>query len=132
MEGKVNPYGGTSPTPTPTPTPTSTGSQKFIIRDHSQANADIMVHSYAAYISTNVVSSPSQGSQGTLVSGPVLGTDSAWWWQVNYDTGADGWNGESVLTKIASATATPTPAQYPVPFTPHQPQSPAVSQVRTT
>jgi parallel beta-helix repeat protein len=116
--------GGATPTPTPTPTPTSTPtptptpsatpSQKFIIGDRIQANANITVHSYAAYLTTNEVGTQPQGSQGTIVGGPTLGTDSAWWWQVDYDTGADGWNGESVLTKISSPSPTPTPTPGPV------------------
>jgi hypothetical protein len=30
------------------------------------------------------------GSQGTVIGGPVF-ADGFWWWQVNFDTGADGW-----------------------------------------
>jgi hypothetical protein len=106
LEGIVNPYGTSA---SPTPTPSATPSQKFAIGDRFQANANVTVHSNPAYLTTNVVGSQPQGAQGTIVGGPTLGTDNAWWWQVDYDTGADGWNGESVLTKIASATP-PGPA----------------------
>jgi hypothetical protein len=85
--------------------------EKFKIGDRVQPTTDVTVHSSPAYISTNVVGTQPQGSQGTVVAGPTLGTDNVWWWQVDYDTGADGWNGEVILTK--SSTPTPTPSSSP-------------------
>lgn len=36
------------------------------------------------------------GSLGTVIGGPVF-ADGFWWWQVNFDTGADGWVAEDFL-----------------------------------
>ena len=48
------------------------------------------------------------GSIGTIVGGPV-GPDSnnIIWWQVNFDTGVDGWTGQDNYTKIVSSRPVP-------------------------
>jgi hypothetical protein len=44
------------------------------------------------------------GSNGTIVGGPV-GPDSnnVTWWQVNFDTGVDGWTGQENYIKVSSS-----------------------------
>lgn len=41
------------------------------------------------------------GSAGTIIAGPIE-KDDITWWQVNYDTGADGWSGADNFTKVIS------------------------------
>jgi hypothetical protein len=38
------------------------------------------------------------GSLGTIVAGPIV-ADNFTWWQINYDSGVDGWSGEDNLAK---------------------------------
>ena len=45
-----------------------------------------------------------QGSFGMIIAGPVQ-MDNITWWQVNYDTGSDGWSGEDNLLKQTPPSA---------------------------
>ncbi|MEX0930421.1 MAG: fibronectin type III domain-containing protein [Candidatus Paceibacterota bacterium] len=46
------------------------------------------------------------GALGTLVSGPVSASGYVWW-EVDYDSGTDGWSAETYLTKTDSTTTEP-------------------------
>jgi hypothetical protein len=50
------------------------------------------------------------GSAGTIIAGPVT-ADNIIWWQVNYDTGVDGWSG--VDNFLISSKPAPTPPSAP-------------------
>jgi hypothetical protein len=50
------------------------------------------------------------GNAGTIISGPVT-ADNIIWWQVNYDTGADGWSGADNF--IGTTKLQPTPPTPP-------------------
>jgi uncharacterized protein YgiM (DUF1202 family) len=55
-----------------------------------------------------VLGSQSRGSQGTITSGPVS-SNGYIWWNINYDSGADGWSAQSYLSLVSSSQ--PTQAQ---------------------
>ena len=44
----------------------------------------------------SVVGQQSNGTLGTVIGGPVF-ANGIWWWQVNFDTGTDGWVVENFL-----------------------------------
>jgi hypothetical protein len=52
------------------------------------------------------------GSLGVIVGGPIL-MDNITWWQVNYDSGADGWSGEDNFAKSTAGPPGPTPPLPP-------------------
>gem|GEM_PF-6311060 len=88
-------------------TVTAIVSTKFNLNDRVKTNAAL-----------NVRATPSTGgillgtqpinSLGTITGGPTF-ADSYWWWNVNYDSGADGWSVEDYLDKANNPTPTPTP-----------------------
>ena len=47
------------------------------------------------------------GVLGTVMAGPIV-QGRYNWWQVNYDTGVDGWSVDTHLIKVVVVTATPT------------------------
>ena len=87
---------------TTTPPP----STKFIINDRVQATASVQVRSTPAGESQGTQST---GMLGTVVGGPTYAALSGvnyWWWNVNFDSGLDGWVAEDFLLKVVD---TPTP-----------------------
>jgi hypothetical protein len=101
-----------SPSPTPAPTPTPPPSQ-FAIGNRIQTIGPTNVRASASLSGTLLGQQPT-GAQGTLIAGPV--SASGWvWWQVNYDSGADGWSGEDNFIKLPPPTPTPTPVPTPTP-----------------
>ena len=52
-----------------------------------------------------ILGTQSIGTSGTVVAGPSY-AQGLWWWQVNYDSGADGWSVENFL-KISPVTNPP-------------------------
>ena len=70
---------------------------KFVIGDRVQVSA----------ASNNVRDAPAGtligvqplGALGTVRAGPVVaGSNQITWWEIDYDTGTDGWTGEGTLT----------------------------------
>ena len=87
---------------TTTPPP----STKFIINDRVQATASVQVRSTPAGTS---LGTQSTGMLGTVVGGPTyaqLSETNYWWWNINFDSGVDGWVAEDFLLKVVG---TPTP-----------------------
>lgn len=104
-------YGGSgiSPTPTSAPTPTPAPSTKFVVGDKVQVvNGPLNVRVSASTAAT-LLGSQQTGSLGTITGGPTA-TNGYNWWNVNYDTGTDGWSVEDYLVKVATPAPTPTPA----------------------
>lgn len=94
-----------SPSPTPPPPPSST---KFNINDRVQViNGILNVRSTPSTSGTLLGSQPI-GVLGTVVGGPTAANGFNWW-NINFDSGADGWSVEDNLTKITADT-TPPPA----------------------
>ena len=48
----------------------------------------------------------SPGSQGVIVSGPIL-AQGTWWWKVDFESGADGWVSDEYLNKVTEAAPPP-------------------------
>lgn len=51
----------------------------------------------------NVLGTQTPGTQGAIVGGPVWG-GGYWWWQVDFDSGVDGWVAEAYLSKQNALT----------------------------
>lgn len=101
------------PTPTPTPAPTPSTSTKFKIGDKITTGDTLNVRTQAG-IASSLVGTRPKGSLGTIVSGGVKVGD-YYWWNVNFDSGADGWVTENYLIKVSTTTPTPTPTPVPTP-----------------
>jgi len=85
-------------------------STKFAINDMVQTNANLNVRATPSSSGTLLGAQPT-GAYGTVVGGPTF-ADTYWWWNINYDSGADGWSVEDYLVK---GTPTPTPPASPSP-----------------
>ena len=57
------------------------------------------------------------GAPGSVIGGPVV-QGGFTWWNINYDTGVDGWSAEDFLTVSTLPAPTPTPTPNPVPTPP--------------
>lgn len=102
---------GTVPLPSPTPTPTPTPQPgQFPIGSRVQTNASINIRDAAgALLGTQPL-----GAQGTVLAGPVTsGVDVKY--EINFDTGVDGFADQVRLQAIAGPTPTPTPTPSPTP-----------------
>jgi chitodextrinase len=86
------PVGGTTPTP------------KFSLNDRVQTTDTVNVRASASTQGTLLGTQPT-GALGTVIGGPVS-ADGYTWWNVNFDSGADGWTVETYLLKT---TTNPTP-----------------------
>ncbi len=79
-------------------TPPST-STKFSLNDRVKVSAS------ATYVRStpggSALGLQYQGALGTVISGPVSAGGYTWW-NINYDTGVDGWSAEHLLTKTSS------------------------------
>jgi len=49
------------------------------------------------------------GALGTVTGGPIS-ADGFNWWNINYDTGADGWSAEDFLVKVSTSPPPPPPS----------------------
>jgi len=102
--------GGTTPVPTPTPSPVST---KFVANDRVQVSSGpLNVRNAANGTTGTILGAQVTGALGTVVGGPIS-QGGYNWWQINYDTGADGWSVEGYLVKYVSSNPTSTPAPTP-------------------
>ncbi len=54
------------------------------------------------------------GARGTIVSGPKTGILNSIWYEINFDTGHDGWCVSDNYTKISSTTVQTTPSYFKV------------------
>jgi len=84
---------------------------KFHPGDHVQTTHQTNVRNSAALNATLLGSQPT-GAKGTLVCGPLASTTDAYtWWNINYDSGVDGYSGED---NLQLADNTPVPPIPPV------------------
>jgi hypothetical protein len=95
-----------APTPAPTPAPAPTSSSKFSVGDRVKTTDVVNVRNSA---NGSVLGTQALGALGTVVSG---GTNAGGynWWNVNYDSGVDGWSAEDFLIKSTVTTPTPSPS----------------------
>jgi hypothetical protein len=87
--------GGTGPPPPPPPPAFAIGSRIAVTGDTNVRQT--------GSLSAAILGVQPAGTTGTLVAGPVL-ADNITWWQVDYDSGADGWSGADRFT-TSSTTA---------------------------
>ena len=52
-------------------------------------------------LSGTLLGTQATGALGTIIGGPVF-ADGYTWWNIDYDTGADGWSGENNYTKVTT------------------------------
>jgi hypothetical protein len=110
---------GTTPPPPPT-----TG--KFSIGDRVQVSSTDGANARTTPGGA-IAGSHTNGELGTVTAGPQtakLGTASYTWWNINYDSGADGWSAEGGLTKTSTPNPIPTPSPVPPPTTINRPNEP--------
>ncbi len=78
---------------------------KFVIGDRVQINtgdgSNLNVRSTP---NGSIVGQQPDGAQGTVIGGPVF-AGGLWWWEVDFDTGEDGWSAEDFLEVVS----TPSP-----------------------
>ncbi len=84
-------------------------STTFKVGQRVQATSNLNIRSSAS-ISASLLGTQDSGALGTIISGGQS-SDGYYWWNVNYDSGVDGWSVETYL----SAYLTPDPAPTPTP-----------------
>ncbi len=70
-------------------------SNKFSNNDRIKTNSTVNVRQTPSASGT-LLGTQILGAGGTVIGGPTF-VDGYWWWQINYDSGADGWSVESFL-----------------------------------
>lgn len=81
----------------PQPTPPS-----FAVGDRIQVSNDTNVRSAGALTATKLGVQTATAT-GTIVGGPIgKDADNITWWQVDYDTGVDGWSGQDNFVKLTA------------------------------
>lgn len=85
----------------------------FLIGDRVQTTTYLNVRATAS-LSGHILCTQPSGTLGTVIAGPrtdnnILGLNDPYtWWQINYDTGCDGWSVQNYLTEITVKPAPPT------------------------
>jgi hypothetical protein len=85
------------PPPPPTPPPPPPLVSQFQIGARVKATANINVRSKPTNAKKNVLCTQPAGSLGSIVGGPTVAAGYTWW-NVNYDSGCDGWSVQNYLT----------------------------------
>ncbi|TSC71293.1 MAG: RHS repeat-associated core domain protein, partial [Parcubacteria group bacterium Gr01-1014_70] len=75
-------------------------STKFVIGDRVDTTANLNVRATPSTSGT-LLGTQLLVSHGVVVGGPTF-ADGYWWWNINYDTGVDGWSIENYLVKSAA------------------------------
>ena len=98
------------------PAITPTVSTKFQIGDRVSVATTLNVRGSSsatgALLGTQIT-----GSKGNVVAGPVQ-ADGISWWNINYDSGVDGWSSEDYMNKYVAPVAVTPPTPAPVVPTP--------------
>ncbi len=99
-----------APTPTPTPTPppslTPAPSTKFALNDRIQMTENVNVRATANTAGT-LLGTQTTGTLGTIIGGPIA-QGGYNWWNVNFDSGADGYAAEDFMLKYVVPVTPPT------------------------
>ena len=97
----VSPAPALSPTPIPTPIST-----KFFIGDRIKVSSGpLNVRDGASVSTSTILGTQPIDAFGIVTGGPEYG-DLYWWWNIDYDSGADGWSAEDYLTKAETPAPT--------------------------
>ncbi|MGH7337486.1 MAG: hypothetical protein ACREI7_07910, partial [Myxococcota bacterium] len=83
--------GATQPPPPPPPPPGGFG-----VGDRVRSTASINVRATPG--GTLLFTQP-VNTLGTVLAGPIQSPNGVIWWQINYDSGIDGWSGQDNLVK---------------------------------
>jgi hypothetical protein len=122
---------GTTQPPPPPPTTPPPPSSSLTIGSRVRTTLPTFVRDAA---DGNVLATQPVGALGTVVGGPrtqIWQGQTILWWQIDYDTGLDGWSTGDRL--VAVAPLPPPPPTTPPPTTPPPSSSPTIgSRVRTT
>lgn len=73
-------------------------STKFTLNDRVQVSSGPLNVRSAPSISGTLLGTQSTGVLGTVISGPTF-ADGYWWWNINFDSGVDGWSAEDFLER---------------------------------
>ncbi|MES2749627.1 MAG: right-handed parallel beta-helix repeat-containing protein [Patescibacteria group bacterium] len=103
---------GSTPAPTPLPVTINT---PFKINDRVSMTANVNVRSTGLVSATTLLGVNPLGSMGTLVAGPTQSADGLIWFNVNFDTGFDGWVGANNYRLVTTVTPLPSPTPTPIP-----------------
>ncbi|MDO8521176.1 MAG: Ig-like domain-containing protein, partial [bacterium] len=79
-------------------------SNQFVIGDRVQTTAVLNVRATPATAGT-LLGTQTTGAQGAVIGGPIA-ADGFTWWNINYDTGVDGWSVEDYLAKVITTGTT--------------------------
>ena len=78
----------------------TTPNTTFVVGDRIQISIDTNVHGAAALTATKL-GVQTASATGTISGGPIgKDADNITWWQVDYDTGVDGWSGQDNFVKL--------------------------------
>ncbi len=115
-EPSPNPTPSPNPSPVPSPTP-SNGIYK--IGESIQVNTgDGSLLNVREPDNGSLVGQQADGSQGSVMTGPTS-AGSYNWWEVDFDTGVDGWVAEDFTVAVSTGPApSPTPNPVPAPNSP--------------
>ncbi len=99
--------GGTSPASSATVSVSAvvSNSTTFLTNDRVQTNAVLNVRATPSTTGT-LLGAQALGALGTILSNVNNGisANGYYWWNVNYDTGVDGWSAENYLVKVPPVT----------------------------
>jgi len=110
-----------TPTPTPIPTPTpEIPTVKFQLGDVVKTATILNVRSSPG---GTLMGTQQSGAYGTVTSGPTKAEDNTWW-NVNFNSGVDGWVAETFIEKSVAPSPTPTPIPTPTPTPTPTPEIP--------
>ncbi len=102
----------TAPLPAPAPAPVPTPS--FTVGGRVQATATLNVRGAPSPTAT-LLGAQSLNALGTVVGGPTT-ADGYVWWNINYDSGVDGWSIQDYMRLATNPTPTPIPPPAPAPI----------------
>lgn len=88
---------------------TGSGATKISANDRVQVSSGPLNVRATANTAGTLLGTQATGAFGTVISGPIA-QGGFNWWNVNYDTGVDGWSVENYLTKAVATTDTNSPS----------------------
>lgn len=103
--------GTTPPPPTDPPPTTVLPGSEFAVGNRIRVFRSTNVRGSAA-LSGTLLGTQATNATGLIVGGPVT-MDNIVWWQVNYDSGADGWSGGDNFTLVSQTATRPSKPQAP-------------------
>jgi hypothetical protein len=106
-ENMLATYGGSAPSTSPPPPPPPPPELKIGSRIETIRSTNVRI---TGALTATLLGTQPTGSKGTIIAGPVVESGITWW-QVDYDTGVDGWSGAD---NFILGTDQPPPAGFAV------------------